>query len=74
MGGCTTFIAGDGCILSRTVDTGANLFYGEQRSRERRKDMLRQELSRVADNLARLNTAAANKGSVFVCDHQCICL
>ena len=59
VGGCTTFVAGDGCLLSRTVDTSANLFYGEHKKRNHRKEILRQELQRIAGSLAMLQSYAS---------------
>ena len=59
VGGCTTFVAGDGCLLSRTVDTSAHVFYGEHKKRHQRKDILKQELQRIAGGLALLQSYAA---------------
>ena len=59
VGGCTTFVAGDGCLLSRTVDASANVFYGEHKKRNHRKAILKQELQHIAASLALLQSYAA---------------
>ena len=63
VGGCTTFVAGGGCIITRALDISAPLFYGEHKKRERRKDSLRRELRRVAEGLAKLHAMVATRAA-----------
>jgi hypothetical protein len=63
VGGCTAFIAGGGCILTRALDTSAPIFYGEHKKRERRKESLRRELRRISDGMAKLQAMVAARAA-----------
>lgn len=60
-GGCTRHVAGEGAIHTRSVDTKANVFNRESRSRETRKEILRSELLRISESLSKLQALAAER-------------
>ena len=60
-GGCTCHTAGEGAIHTRHVDRKSSIFQREGKSRDARKEILRNELLRLTDSLQRLQSLAVDR-------------
>ena len=60
-GGCTSHTAGEGAIHTRHVDRKSCIFQREGKSRDARKEILRNELLRLTESLQRLQSLAGDR-------------
>ena len=69
-GGCTRHTAGEGAIHTRYVDSKSSIFHREGRSREARKEILRNELLRITEALHRLQSLAGERDREKVAERE----